>query len=112
VEPRISYFQALMALSGSYYRCWNILSGHLQRLPPEAFAGGKLDRCLTAMESAGNSGSREPMMLYELYRMKGLNQRAQDYRGEILREFPAYNLEELLNRVDAKHAKAPAQPGQ
>jgi hypothetical protein len=52
----------------------------LANLPDLAFADGKLDWCLDVLEDAGNTGSREPVMLYELYRSKGLNERAARFR--------------------------------
>lgn len=76
VEPKASYFQARMALAGTYFQCWNILYKYLRDLPAADFADGKMNRCLNALENAGNTGSREPTMLDELYRMKGLNKPA------------------------------------
>jgi hypothetical protein len=75
VEPKANYLQARMALSGTYFNCWNIIYNYLHDLPASAFADGKMNHCLDALEKAGNTGSREPTMLNELYRLKGLNER-------------------------------------
>jgi hypothetical protein len=45
---------------------------------------------------------QEPVLLYELYRMKGLNRRAARFRSENGR-YSGYDLGELCNRVDAKY---------
>ena len=75
VQPKAAYLQGLLALSGTYYHCWNIIYNYLHELPAAAFADGKMNRCLEALEMAGTTGSREPTMLRELYQMKGLNER-------------------------------------
>jgi len=76
VEPKASYLKARMALAGTCYRCWNIICNYLHDLPAADFADGKMNRCLDALENAGDTGSREPGMLSELYRTKGLSNRA------------------------------------
>lgn len=112
VEPRVYYYQALMALSGTYSRCCNIIYDHLKGLPYAAFAEGKLDHCLSELENAGNTGSREPLMLYELYRMKGLNKRAEKFRREIEQRFAAYGISQLFDKVDAQYPMNGAIPDQ
>jgi hypothetical protein len=54
----------------------------LVKLPDSEFQNGKLDWCLDVLEDAGNTGSQEPVKLYELYKTKGLNQRATKFRQE------------------------------
>ena len=112
VEPKVFYYQALMALSGTYYRCWNIIYDHLKGLPFAAFADGKLDRCLHELENAGSTGSREPLMLYELYRMKGLNQRAAKYRKENEQRLAVYGIRQFFDKVDEKYPMNGAIPDQ
>lgn len=112
VEPRTNYQRALMALSGTYYRAWNILHDHLTGLPFAAFANGGLDHCLDELEQAGDTGSREPLLLYELYRMKGLNKRAERYRKEIEPSFAAFGMTTFLDKVDAKYPRNGAIPDQ
>lgn len=82
IKETTNYFTGLMALSGTYFQCWNIIHGYLVKLPDDAFKNGKLDWCLDVLEDAGNTGSREPVMLYELYRTKGLDERAAKFRQE------------------------------
>jgi hypothetical protein len=103
VEPKAGYLQARMALAGTYFNCWNIIYKYLHDLPPADFADGNMNRCLDALENAGNTGSREPTMLYELYRMKGLNKRAAKYRSDKDKRFAAYNINQFFDRVDAQY---------
>ena len=112
VEPKTNYFQALMHLSGTSSRCWNILYDHMKGLPFAAFAARKMDRCLNEMEAAGNTGSREPVMLYELYRMKGLNRRAAKYRKENEQRFAVYSISQFFDKVDARYPRNGMIPDQ
>ncbi len=82
LQDKTNYFNALMTLSGTYFQCWKIICDDLDKLPSSAFQDGKLDWCLDALENAGYTGSREPVMLYKLYRKKGLNERATKFRQE------------------------------
>jgi Regulator of chromosome condensation (RCC1) repeat len=82
IKETTNYFNGLMALSGTYFQCWNIIYDYLDKLPSSAFQDGKLDWCLDVLEDAGNTGSREPVMLYKLYRTKGLDERAARFRQE------------------------------
>jgi hypothetical protein len=102
VEPKTNYFRARMALSGTYFKCWHVIHGHLVTLPNAAFADSKLDRHLDVLEQAGNTGSREPVMIYELYRMKGMNERAARYRRHAEKEFANYRLSEFFDKADAR----------
>ena len=92
-----------MSLSGAHWQCWRTIYGWLQNLPATEFADAKMDRYLQVLEEAGNTGSQEPVMLYELYRMKGLNRRALQFRAEN-GKYSGYSLAESFNRVDAKYA--------
>ena len=103
VEPQADYFESLMYLSGKYAECWNIIDNHLRDLPKEQFAADKMDRYLDALENGGKTGSREPVMLYELYRMKGLNNRAAKSREQNEKKFATYNIRELFDKVDATY---------
>ncbi|MBE0540321.1 MAG: HEAT repeat domain-containing protein [Verrucomicrobia bacterium] len=103
VEPKAHYLQARMALSGTYFKCWNIIHKYLHALPATEFADGKMNRCLDALENAGDTGSREPTMLYELYRMKGLNKRAAKFRSDNEKRFAVYNINQFFDKVDAKY---------
>jgi hypothetical protein len=80
IKETTNYFNALMALSGDNFKCWNIIHDYLAKLPAAEFQDHKLDWCLDVLEDAGNTGSREPVMLYELYKKKGLNERAIKFR--------------------------------
>lgn len=82
IKETTNYFNCLMALSGTDFNCWNCIHDYLVKLPDSAFQDGKLDWCLDVLEDAGNTGSREPVMLYELYKTKGLNKRAAKFRQE------------------------------
>jgi hypothetical protein len=109
-EPRAYYFEALMTLSGKYAQCWSIIYSHLQDLPKETFAAGKMDRYLDVLETAGTSGCNEPVMIYGLYRMKGLDDRARRYRSQTENKFAVYNIGQFFDKVDAAYTNAPAKP--
>jgi hypothetical protein len=98
-----------MYLSGAYWRCWRTLYAYLEKLPATEFANGKQDRNLQVLEQAGNTGSQEPVMLYELYKAKGLSRRAAQYRSEN-GGYSGYNLGESFNRVDAKYSTNVVNP--
>jgi len=112
VEPKTDYYRALMALSGTHFQCWNIIYEHLKGLGFSAFTKGNMDRCLDELENAGDTGSREPLMLYELYRMKGLNKRAEKFRKEIEPTFAAHHMTKLLDDVDARYSRNGTIPDQ
>ena len=82
IKETTNYFHALMALSGDNFECWNLIHDYLVKLPAAEFQNGQLDWCLDVLEDAGNTGSREPVMLYELYKSKGLTERAARFRRE------------------------------
>ena len=103
VEPKADYLKARLALAGTYFNCWNIIYQYLHELPAADFADGKMNRCLDALENAGDTGSREPTMLYELNRMKGLNQRAAKFRSEHDNRFAGYDINLFYDRVDARY---------
>lgn len=96
VEPKASYFEALMTLSGTYFRCWNIMHDYLDSRAPEEFADHKMDRYLDVLENAGTTGSQEPVKLYELYRRKGLNERA----AAVVKRYPDYKV--YFNQADER----------
>jgi hypothetical protein len=100
---------AFMYLSGAYFSCWRTIYGYLESLPTAEFAEGKCDRYLNVLEQAGNTGSQEPVMLYEFYKAKGLNRRAEQYRREN-GGYSGYNLGEFFNRVDAKYPTNAVNP--
>jgi len=108
VEPKANYLKARMALSGTYFNCWNTIYKYLHELPAADFAEGQMNRCLDALENAGDTGSRESTMLYELYRLKGLNQRAAKFRSEHDNRFAGYDINQYYDRVDAQYPKQPA----
>ena len=110
-EPKTNYFQALMTLSGTYYRSWNIIYKYLHELPSSEFAGGNLDRCLDVLENAGTTGSQEPTQIYELYRMKGLNKRATKFRSEN-GKYSGYSLSGFFDKVDAQYPNNGVIPDQ
>jgi hypothetical protein len=104
VEPKANYLKARMALSGTYFKCWNTLYKYCGELSAADFADDKMNGCLDALENAGDTGSREPTMLYELYRMKGLNQRAAKFRREHDNRFAGYDIDLFYDRVDAQYS--------
>jgi hypothetical protein len=106
VEPWVPYFESLMSLSGKYYECWSIIYGYLSNLPKEAFRAGKMDRYLDVLENAGWSGSREPVMIYEFYRMKGLDDRARSYRSQTENKLAVYNIRQFYDKVDATYTNS------
>jgi hypothetical protein len=104
IEPRAFYLQSRMTLSGTYGKCWDLINNYLRDQPAAEYADGKMNRYLDALENAGDTGPREPIMLYELYRMKGLNQRAAKFRSEHVNQFAAYNINQFYDRVDAQYS--------
>ncbi len=112
VEPKENYYRALMTLSGAHYRCWNTIYEHLKGLPFAAFAEGKLDGCLSELENAGTGGSREPLMLYELYRMKGLNRRAAEYRKAHEPGLAVYGISQFFDKIDERYPRNGMIPDQ
>jgi hypothetical protein len=107
-KDKTNYLRARMALTGTYFNCWNIIEQYLETRPAADFANGKLDRCLDALENAGTTGSREPTALYELYRAKGLTRRAATFRKTHGNREAGYDIELFYNRVDAKYPKPDA----
>jgi hypothetical protein len=94
--------EVYMALSGSYYHCWNLIYDYLKNLPPNEFADGRMDQHFKVLEQAGVTGSREPVMVYELYKMKGLQQRAARFRNQN-GNYRGYSLAEFFDRIDANY---------
>lgn len=101
-----------MYLSGAYNRCWKIIYEHLKGLPYADFADGKSDRYLNLLEQAGNTGSQEPVMIYELYKMKGLNRRAATFRSENEKAFAWASIGQFFDKVDARYPKNGTIPDQ
>jgi|GEM_PF-2152008 len=93
-------------LSGAYYRCWNMVYGCLKSLPASAFSDGSLNQCLDMLENAGSTGSQEPTQLYALYRLKGLEKRATEFRSKCEKSF-AYDMKVYFNRVDNQFSNSP-----
>ena len=91
------------ALAGSPFQLWNIMYDYFHGAPYATFADNKSDRYLSILERAGTSGSREPLLLYELYKMKGLNKRAAKYRSEREGKNAAYNLKQFFDKIDPKY---------
>ncbi len=91
------------ALSGTAFQLWNIMYDHFQGAPFVAFANGTSDRYLSILERSGNTGSREPLLLYELYKMKGLNKRAAKYRNDCEGKHAAYNMKQFFDKIDPKY---------
>jgi hypothetical protein len=102
VEPKADYIQARLTLSGTYYQSWHIIYNYLHELPSSEFTGGRLDRCLDILVNAGTANSDQPARIYEIYRMKGLNKRAANFRSET-EKHPGYSFKESFDRVDAQY---------
>jgi hypothetical protein len=94
-------------LSGTSARLWNIIYDHLRGLPTAEFASGKTDRYLEVLENTGSNYSREPVMIYELYRMKGLSERAAKFRSQNEKKSDARYLNQFFDRVDAQFTNSP-----
>jgi hypothetical protein len=103
---------AFLYLSGAYSRCWRIICDHLQGLPYARFERGRSDRYLRMLEEAGNTGSQEPVQLYEFYKMKGLNRRAARYRSEVEASFAWAGVSQLFDKIDAKYPRNGIIPDQ
>jgi hypothetical protein len=95
-------------LSGTYFHCWKIIYQCLHDVPPAEFAEGKLDRILDVLEASGTSSSSEPRDLYELYRLKELNERATKYRSWCEKTF-SYDIGYFFKQVDAQYTNSPAK---
>lgn len=91
------------SLAGPPFRLWEIMCDHFQGEPFATFANNKSDRYLNLLERAGTSGSREPLLLYELYKMQGLNKRAAKYRSECEGKYAVYNLKQFFDKIDSKY---------
>lgn len=104
IKETTNYFNALMVLSGADFNYWNIIYHYLNQLPDSAFANGNLDWCLNVLENAGNTGSREPVMLYELYKAKGLDDRAKKFRQKNGNCY-GFDVTTYFDRVDAEELK-------
>ncbi|PYI87954.1 MAG: hypothetical protein DME26_04515 [Verrucomicrobia bacterium] len=102
---------AYLHLSGTYFTCWNIIYNYLHELPKEQFADGTKSRYLDVLENAGNTGSREPLMIYELHRMKGLNERAARFRSQNEKKFAVYNIGQFFDKVDLRYTNSPGKTG-
>jgi hypothetical protein len=94
--------QTYMYLSGAYNQCWKVIYGYLEKLPASDFAEGRNDRYLKVLEEAGNTGSQEPVQLYELFRLKGLTEHARQFRSRN-GNYSGSSLEEFFKRVDSKY---------
>jgi len=104
-EPKTNYYRARMTLSGAYFTCWNMIYHHLANLPDSAFAGGKLDWAFDELEDSGCADSNRPIEIYQLYRSKGLNDRAARLRRENGKYDSSYDLSPFFERVDAQKSK-------
>jgi hypothetical protein len=101
-----------LILSGTYYRCWHIICDYLSGLPAEQFAGGKMDRYLNMLETAASPlYSGEATKLYELCRMKNLNERAVSVRSAFEKKEGRYGAE-WFDKLDAKYTNAPGKSRQ
>ncbi len=94
-------------LTGTYFQSWNIICQYLHELPPDAFADGKLDRILDVLEKTGTTGS-QPTEIYDLYRMKGMKERAIRYRAQCERTL-SRDFSYFFNQVDARYTNSPAK---
>lgn len=97
-------------LTGLHLRCWRIICDYLKGLPYADFADGKMDRFFNTLEQSTGSGSQERIMLYELYKMKGLNKRAAAFRNEVAKQ-DSWKVQ-FLDKIDAKYPKNGAIPDQ
>ena len=89
--------------STPYYQAWNFIYGYLTNLPPVEFSNSKMDCNLNVLEETGQGGgTEEPVKLYELYRTKGLNDRATNFRGEMEKKFATYAIADSFKQVDAR----------
>jgi hypothetical protein len=102
IQETTNYFHALMALAGDDFKCWNIIYDYLTQLPKTEFQEGKLNWCLDVLEDAGNTGSREPVKLYKLYKIKGLTKRAATFRQEN-RKYSGFDVTLYFDQFDQQN---------
>lgn len=93
--------ETYMYLSGAYNRCWHLMYDYLEKLPGPELSNAENQSYLQVLEQAGNTGSQEPIMIYELYRSKGLGERANNFRRQSS-TYSGQNLEEFFNRIDSR----------
>jgi len=71
-------------LLGTYAKCWEDIRQYLLRLPPKKFSNGEMDRYMDLLEKTvqpvQGMSVHEAEHLYELYRTKGLAERAHEIR--------------------------------
>jgi hypothetical protein len=90
---------------------WNLLYQHARNQRAEAWASGKLDDVLDALESPATGppapayySSSEPRDLYALYLVHGQKERAKKFRALCKKGVP-YDMEMFFDQAD----KSPAQ---
>lgn len=91
------------------YTSWHLLFDHLQKQTPTALESPALRPFLDALESNyTNWSSSEPEQLYKLYRAKGLEARARDFRRRA-QAAVSYDLGIYFKRADENIARERAQ---
>jgi hypothetical protein len=76
-------------LTGTYAQCWENIRAYLMKLPPQEFSTEKVNRHINELEEAvrpvhgcPGCGVEQARALYELYRTKGLQERADHIRSK------------------------------
>jgi HEAT repeats len=81
------------------FTSWKILLKYLSSLSTETLKSGKMDRYLDAMENVGNFSSSEPNNIYAFYVIRGMTERAKNYRGKA-KKAASYDVDYYFNQVD------------
>jgi hypothetical protein len=96
-----------MYLNGTYGDCWEILYKYLDGLGAGEFADNKQGKYIDALEhTCDPNGNYRPLMLYELYRKKGLSQRATVFRTDFEKKLATYRIKEAFDQVDSRLTNA------
>jgi hypothetical protein len=90
-----------MYLSGTYAECWKTIYKYLDGLELKEFANNQQDRYLDTLEkNCSVNGNQYPLMVYELYRKKNLNERATRFRAAMEKEMEKFRIKEAFDQVD------------
>jgi hypothetical protein len=98
-----SSVNSYMYLNGTYRDCWETLYKYLSGLAPGEFANNQQGKYIDALEhTCDPNGNHCSLMLYELYRKKGLNERATLFRASMEAKLATFRIKEAFDQVDSR----------
>jgi HEAT repeat protein len=83
------------------YTSWQILKADMESRPATELASGKLDKYLDALDVPPNIGSGPFQEMYRMYREKGLNDRAAQFRVKAKKRISGYDIDYFFKQIDA-----------